>query len=354
MSVFLFLLFFGASFFLFSSFIIFGTISNQLLLHPQESSCLTSEKHISTSQKTVLRNLTNFDRTLDLSHVCVRVTPARIPTFKVHVTILHKQIRPAITIIATMFTHVAKLEILYNFLSSAFLITEPIILRMMKAGIIHFVRKEGKILHGFIDICRGSDANHFPLALERYLSMMSPFACDPSLETRNGHNMHFIIALETRMLCMTPMLHFLHGATRENSPCVPQKIAKHVFHFCYFLVHPVFLFGFICPLMAPCCYMLTSGKHTYIGFTTDLNRRLRQHNGKISGGAKYTKKYRPWSFKCIVRGFKSSTEGLQFEWAWKHPSKSRVLKTVKGRGSKDRMVICRLLCSLKPHLSMTC
>ena len=94
------------------------------------------------------------------------------------------------------------------------------------------------------------------------------------------------------------------------------------------------------------CYLLhstTSKTRTYIGYTIDPKRRLRQHNGEITGGAKYTRGWRPWHHKLVVSGFKTSTEALQFEWAWKHPCRSRFLKGVRGRSTKDRVKVCRLL-----------
>ena len=43
----------------------------------------------------------------------------------------------------------------------------------------------------------------------------------------------------------------------------------------------------------------------YTGVTTNLARRLRQHNGEIAGGAGYTRGRRPvclvWSEACIDR-----------------------------------------------------
>lgn len=55
--------------------------------------------------------------------------------------------------------------------------------------------------------------------------------------------------------------------------------------------------------LPPCapyaCYLLVSlapgfKDHTYIGFTVNPPRRIRQHNGAIAGGANRTRRKRPW------------------------------------------------------------
>lgn len=65
------------------------------------------------------------------------------------------------------------------------------------------------------------------------------------------------------------------------------------------------------------CYLLVSGKRTYIGATVDVDRRLDQHNRKRSGGAKATAG-RDWVRAAYVSGFPTWRSALQFEWAWKH------------------------------------
>ena len=64
---------------------------------------------------------------------------------------------------------------------------------------------------------------------------------------------------------------------------------------------------------------------TYIGKTNDLDRRLRQHNGELSGGARATHGSE-WTRVCHVKGFPDEKSALQFEWAWKHYSRKVVSK----------------------------
>lgn len=84
------------------------------------------------------------------------------------------------------------------------------------------------------------------------------------------------------------------------------------------------------------CYLLqslSSPSKTYIGYTVNPHRRIRQHNGLIKGGAKYTSKFRPWKFISITEGFQSEKLGLRFEWAWQNPKRSRIFRG--GLGLKN-------------------
>jgi structure-specific endonuclease subunit SLX1 len=71
------------------------------------------------------------------------------------------------------------------------------------------------------------------------------------------------------------------------------------------------------------CYLLATvsgSPKTYVGITPDLDRRLRQHNGEISGGAMATKG-RAWHRVGHVKGFPDHRAALQFEWRWKQISR---------------------------------
>ena len=58
---------------------------------------------------------------------------------------------------------------------------------------------------------------------------------------------------------------------------------------------------------------------TYAGVSPDPVRRLRMHNGEICGGAKYTTSKGPgWVHICLVSGFPTKQNSMQFEWAIKH------------------------------------
>ena len=69
------------------------------------------------------------------------------------------------------------------------------------------------------------------------------------------------------------------------------------------------------------CYIIFNNNCSYVGITNNIKRRLRQHNGEIKGGAKYTSIYNKeslWQYGCYIDGFKSKQDALRFEWALKH------------------------------------
>ena len=79
------------------------------------------------------------------------------------------------------------------------------------------------------------------------------------------------------------------------------------------------------------CYLLQSLNErflhsTYIGYTVNPKRRIRQHNREvrisiskthiqIANGAYKTHKARPWEMIVVVIGFPTHKEALSFEWA---------------------------------------
>jgi len=56
----------------------------------------------------------------------------------------------------------------------------------------------------------------------------------------------------------------------------------------------------------------------YVGASTDPLRRLRQHNGEIVGGGRYTSKHRPWELRAVYGTYLGQSEALRAERALKH------------------------------------
>jgi len=97
------------------------------------------------------------------------------------------------------------------------------------------------------------------------------------------------------------------------------------------------------------CYLLTvvGGNGTYVGATVDPDRRLRQHNKEIKGGAHATgirvNQGLQWRRVCKVPMPDWKT-ALQFEWRWKQ------LGRTVCKGVKDPLQ--RRIASLNHLLSM--
>lgn len=113
------------------------------------------------------------------------------------------------------------------------------------------------------------------------------------------------------------------------------------------------------------CYLLCSMSPrfkgcTYIGFTVNPRRRIRQHNGEITSGAWQTKKKRPWEMILCIYGFPSQVSALQFEWAWQHPNKSlavreaaKGLRSLSGTGGKVMLAYTMLTLPEWKSLNLT-
>ena len=99
------------------------------------------------------------------------------------------------------------------------------------------------------------------------------------------------------------------------------------------------------------CYMLLSvdgrKQKTYVGATVDPDRRLRQHNGELVGGAHATKG-RVWKRRFLVGGFDGEVPALKFEWRWKYLTRQAPGDSFLER----RMHALSLLLSDFPHATV--
>ena len=76
--------------------------------------------------------------------------------------------------------------------------------------------------------------------------------------------------------------------------------------------------------------LVSSSGATYVGATVDLDRRLRQHNKEIKGGAHATgakvAQGETWTRAAHIAGFPDWQAALQFEWRWKQLSRKLPIK----------------------------
>jgi predicted GIY-YIG superfamily endonuclease len=97
------------------------------------------------------------------------------------------------------------------------------------------------------------------------------------------------------------------------------------------------------------CYLLcTENSQTYVGATIDPDRRLRQHNKEISGGARATgirvAQGLSWNRICYLENIPEWRTALQIEWRWKQLGRTQF--------KHIRNPIERRLYSLKKLLSL--
>ena len=101
-------------------------------------------------------------------------------------------------------------------------------------------------------------------------------------------------------------------------------------------------------------YLLRGARgRTYVGFTPDPPRRVRQHNGELAGGDA-PKGGRPWELVLVVYGFPSKYTALAFESAWQRPHTSRHTARVWDREGfgpcSGRTTVMVRLAALSLHL----
>jgi len=83
--------------------------------------------------------------------------------------------------------------------------------------------------------------------------------------------------------------------------------------------------------------LLSNCGSTYVGATVDLERRLKQHNKELKGGARATgikvEQGYKWTRVVHVSGFPDWQSALQFEWRWKQLSRkiSLSIKPIERR-----------------------
>jgi structure-specific endonuclease subunit SLX1 len=97
--------------------------------------------------------------------------------------------------------------------------------------------------------------------------------------------------------------------------------------------------------------LYTEEGQTYIGATVDPDRRLRQHNKEISGGARATgmrvEQGLSWKRACYISNIPEWRSALQIEWRWKQLGRTQC-KHIKNPIQRRLHSLKRLLSLEKP------
>lgn len=97
----------------------------------------------------------------------------------------------------------------------------------------------------------------------------------------------------------------------------------------------------------------SGSRRTYIGATKNMRRRIRQHNGELKGGAKYTSRSPGgWSVAAMVSGFVDAEDknawcrALSFEWHAKRRARGvtkrlvQMKKMARAKGLMFHEFVC--------------
>jgi predicted GIY-YIG superfamily endonuclease len=106
--------------------------------------------------------------------------------------------------------------------------------------------------------------------------------------------------------------------------------------------------------MAYCYLLYTDEGQTYVGATVDPDRRLRQHNQEIVGGARATgmrvAQGQIWKRACYLTGIPEWRTALQIEWRWKQLGRTQC-KSVRHPMDRRLQSLKTLLALEKPTSS---
>jgi predicted GIY-YIG superfamily endonuclease len=102
-------------------------------------------------------------------------------------------------------------------------------------------------------------------------------------------------------------------------------------------------------------FIKSTNESTYIGATVDLDKRIRQHNKEIKGGATATSikvnQGEVWCYHCYVENFPTWNEALKFEWRWKQISRQIQKKNPSQKPIEKRLEALKTLLALEKSTS---
>ena len=102
-------------------------------------------------------------------------------------------------------------------------------------------------------------------------------------------------------------------------------------------------------------FIQSTNGSTYIGATIDLDKRIRQHNKEIKGGANATsikvQQGEIWSYICYVENFPDWNEALKFELRWKQISRQIQKNKPTQKPIERRMEALNILLNLNKPTS---
>lgn len=97
-------------------------------------------------------------------------------------------------------------------------------------------------------------------------------------------------------------------------------------------------------------FIESTNGYTYIGATVDLDKRIRQHNKEIKGGARATSikvnNGEIWSYVCYIENCPTWTTALQCEWRWKQLSRQIQKENPREKPRKKRLDALKKLLEL--------